>query len=59
MTTSSVYVAGRTFVGAVLIACAGTLALIPALAHAAEEMQGVKISAHDGKFEPLTTSSSR
>lgn len=54
MTTSPVRVGGRAFVGAMLIACAATLALVAPLAHAAEEMQVVKISARDGKFEPLT-----
>ena len=54
MKTSPVYVGGRSFVGPMVIACAATLALIAPLAHAAEEMPVVRISARDGTFEPLT-----
>jgi uncharacterized cupredoxin-like copper-binding protein len=54
MTTYPVCVAGRTLVGAMLLACAASLGLIAPLAHAAEEIPVVKISARDGKFEPLS-----
>jgi plastocyanin len=47
-----VYAGGRTFAGAMLLACAASLALFTPLANAAEEMPVVKISARDGKFEP-------
>ena len=54
MTTSRICGGGLPFVGAMLLACATSLALITPLAHAAEEMPVVKISARDGTFEPLT-----
>jgi hypothetical protein len=53
MKKSPVCVDGRTLFGAMLLACAASLALVAPLAHAAEEMPVVKISARDGKFEPL------
>ena len=51
MTTSTRF---GTFAGATLIACAATLSLVAPLAQSAEEMLVVKLSAKDGKFEPLT-----
>ena len=52
MTTSKL--TGGSLVRAMLIACAATLALFATVARGAEEMQVVKLSAKDGKFEPLT-----
>ena len=49
--TTTLHIGGHTFLGAMLIACA---ALFVPCAHAADEMQVVKLSAKDGKFEPLT-----
>lgn len=52
MTTSTLRTGGRTLFGAILLACVATF-FVP-FAHAAEEMLTVKLSAKDGKFEPLT-----
>lgn len=51
MTTSNLSAGGRALVAAILVAC---VALFVPYAHAAEEMPVVKLSARDGKFEPLT-----
>jgi hypothetical protein len=53
MTTLMQSARGLAFSGPVLIACAAIFALFAPLAHAAEEMLVVKLSAKDGKFEPL------
>src|SRR5262245_12208978 len=52
MTTSTLRAGSRAFFGAMLVACAA--AFFAPFAHAAEEMLVVKLSAKDGKFEPLT-----
>jgi len=44
----------RTLRGATLLAAAAILALFTTFALAAEELLVVKLSARDGKFEPLT-----
>jgi plastocyanin len=51
MQTSNFYAGRRNFLGAILVACGATF-FVP-YADAAEEMQVVKLSARDGKFEPL------
>ena len=52
MTTSNI--SGNRLVGALLLACATAFGLVAPFANAAEEMMVVKLSARDGKFEPLT-----
>jgi plastocyanin len=54
MKTLTVCPGGRAFPGAMLLACAASLALVAPPANAVEEMPVLKISARDGKFEPLT-----
>ena len=53
MPTSTLSPRRRTFSGAMAIACAAVFVLFAPIAHAAEEMLVVKVSAKDGKFEPL------
>ena len=53
MTSSTLRKNGHTLSGAMLIACAALLALSTPFAHAAEEMAVFKLSAKDGKFDPL------
>lgn len=53
MTTSTLRQGRRTFFGAMLIACAASCALFVSFADAAEDLVVVKLSAKDGKFEPL------
>ena len=51
MKTSHFCAGGRALLGAMLVACVATF--FAPLATAAEEMMVVKLSAKDGKFEPL------
>lgn len=53
MTTSNLC-GSRSLLGPMLIACAAAFSLFAPLVCAAEEMLVVKLSARDGKFEPLT-----
>ena len=53
MTTSALRARGLTLSGAMLISCAAIFALSAAFAHAAEEMPLFRLSARDGKFDPL------
>jgi plastocyanin len=53
MTTSMLRPSRRTFSNAMLVSCAAILTVFTPVALAAEEMLVVKVSAKDGKFEPL------